>query len=50
MEENEYLEGQGWSPDHLACLLLTLILVRNVRKETSEIYAGWFGIVYLIEI
>ena len=27
MEENEHLEGQCWSPDHLACLPLSLILV-----------------------
>ena len=44
MEENEHLEGHGWSPDHLACLPLSLILVWDFEKETSEICTGLFGI------
>ena len=45
MVENEHMEGQGWSPDPLACLPLSLILVSDLEKEASEICVGLFGIV-----
>ena len=50
MVENEHLEGQGWSPDHLAWLPLSLILAWDLEVEGPKLYDGFFGNTYFIQI
>ena len=50
MVENEHLEGQGWSPDHLAWLPLSLILAWDLEVEGPKLYDGFFGNIYFIQI
>ena len=50
MVENEHMEGQGWSTDHLAWLSLSLILVWDLEVEGPKIYEAFFGNTYFIQI
>ena len=50
MVENDHLEGQGWSPDHLAWLPLSLILAWDLEVERPKFHNGFFGNTYFINI
>ena len=50
MVEHVLLEGQGWSPDHLAWLPLALILAWDLEEEGPQIYDACSGNIYFIKI
>ena len=50
MVEHVLLEGQGWSPDHLAWLPLPLILAWDLEVEGPKIYDACSGNIYFIKI
>ena len=50
MVEHVLLEGQGWSPDHLAWLPLVFILAWDSEVEGPKIYDACSGNIYFMKI